>query len=180
MPHCALPVIAAVNGPAIGGGCELALACDMRLAGESATFGLPEVLFGALPGAGDTQRLPRVVGPAAAKEMIMTGRPITAAEARRTDLVSCVVPDDALRDAAMDLALKLADRPRYALTAAKFLVDEGVSGGIDSALRLEATVIDTMASPAERAAEIGRGATTNPVYGRLLGHRNEKADHDDR
>ena len=103
-----VPTIAAVNGFALGGGCEVALACDVRIAAENATFGFPEVGLGILPGMGGTQRLPRLIGPALAKELIFTGRRIGADEARELGLVNRVVPDHELLDTALAWARKLA------------------------------------------------------------------------
>ena len=102
--HLGKPVIAAINGYALGGGCELALACHLRLASERARFGQPEVLLGVLPGYGGTQRLPRLVGRARALEMVLTGTQIDAAEAQRIGLVNRVVPPDRLMDEARRLA----------------------------------------------------------------------------
>ena len=109
------PVIAAVSGYALGGGCELALACDFRIASEGAKFGLPEIKIGAFPGGGGTQRLPRLIGAAKAKEMIFTGDPISAGEALALRLVMKVVPKDKLMEEAKGFAAKLAVLPRLAI-----------------------------------------------------------------
>jgi len=113
------PVIAAVNGYALGGGCELALACDIRIAAEEAKFGFPELNLGLIPGAGGTQRLTRLVGEGKAKELIFTGEPVTAAEAERIGLVNKVVPADKLMDTAKEMALKIASKAPLALMLAK-------------------------------------------------------------
>ena len=105
------PVIAAVNGYALGGGCELALACDIRLASEKAQFGLPEVNIGILPGWGGTQRMARATSPGFAKELIFTGRRVDAAEARATGLANHVYPHDELMDRAVALAEEIATKP---------------------------------------------------------------------
>ncbi len=113
------PVIAAVRGFALGGGCELAMACDMIVAGDDATFGQPEILIGVMPGAGGTQRLTRAIGQARAMELILTGRPIRAAEAEAVGLVTRVVPAEATLDAALELAAQVASMPPLAVLAAK-------------------------------------------------------------
>ena len=113
------PVIAAVRGFALGGGCELAMACDMIVAGDDATFGQPEILIGVMPGAGGTQRLTRAIGQARAMELILTGRPIRAAEAEAAGLVTRVVPAEATLDAALELAAQVASMPPLAVLAAK-------------------------------------------------------------
>ena len=104
-------VIAAVSGYALGGGCELALACDLRIASEKAMFGQPEILLGIIPGGGGTQRLPRLVGPSRAKDMILTGRQVGAEEALRIGLVDEVVPHEQLHERAFALAAELATGP---------------------------------------------------------------------
>ena len=135
----ALPrvVIAAVTGYALGGGCELALACDFRVAGESAKFGQPEILLGIIPGGGGTQRLARLVGAARAKELILTGRQVAAEEAARIGLVDRVVPDAEVLDAAVAWAASFASGPLVAHGLAKRAVDEGLDGPLLDGLRLE-------------------------------------------
>jgi len=120
------PTLAAVTGYALGGGCELALCCDMRVAGESAKLGQPEILLGVIPGAGGTQRLPRLVGPSRAKDLIFTGRHVDAQEAMEIGLVNAVVPDDETYDSALAIAKRLAKGPALALRAAKESVDRGL------------------------------------------------------
>jgi enoyl-CoA hydratase len=125
----ALPrmVIAAVNGYALGGGCELAMACDRRIAGEKAVFGQPEILLGIIPGAGGTQRLPRLVGPARAMEINTTGRMVPADEALRIGLVDRIVPDEEVLDAALAEAAALAK----GAVVAQGLVKRAVYGGLE-------------------------------------------------
>ncbi len=131
------PVIAAVNGFALGGGCELALACDLRLASEKAKFGQPEVTLGIIPGFSGTQRLPRVVGAAKAKELILTGAVIDAAEALRIGLVSRVLPAEELLPACLELARRIAAQPRLAVQYAKAAVNGGLGAGLEAGMALE-------------------------------------------
>jgi enoyl-CoA hydratase len=130
-----VPTIAAVNGFALGGGCEVALACDIRVAAENALFGFPEVGLGILPGMGGTQRLPRLVGPAIAKELIFTGRRIGAEEAREIGLVNRVVPQGEALNAARELAAEIAANGpvavRHAKTAANRALDVDLVSGLE-------------------------------------------------
>jgi len=123
-------VIAAVSGYALGGGCELALACDYRISGERAVFGQPEVLLGIIPGGGGTQRLPRLIGAAKAKEMMITGRQVKADEALRIGLTDELVAGDALHERALALAAEIA---RGAVQA-QAMIKRGVDGGLDNSL----------------------------------------------
>jgi enoyl-CoA hydratase len=131
------PTIAAVTGYALGGGCELALCCDLRIAGDNAKLGQPEVLLGIIPGAGGTQRLPRLIGPSRAKEIIFTGRFVAADEALRIGLVDRVVAPDDVFTAAFELALRLAAGAPYALRAAKEAIDSGLEVDLATGLELE-------------------------------------------
>jgi enoyl-CoA hydratase/carnithine racemase len=132
--------IAAVSGYALGGGCELALAADFRFAGRSAMFGLPEITLGIMPGSGGTQRLPRVVGPARAKELILSGRMVAADEALAIGLANRVVEDADLLDAAVEEALRYARGP-LALRHAKRAVDAALDLPVEAGLELEADLI---------------------------------------
>ena len=140
------PVIAAVSGYALGGGCELALACDFRIASEGARFGLPEIKIGAFPGGGGTQRLPRLIGAAKAKEMIFTGDPISADQALSLGLVVKVVPKDKLTEEAKGLAAKLAILPRLAMEASKRVINKGLEMDLASGLELEACCFGNLAT----------------------------------
>lgn len=130
-------VIAAVSGYALGGGCELALACDYRIAGEKAVFGQPEVLLGIIPGGGGTQRLSRAVGASRAKEMMITGRQVKADEALRIGLADEVVPNDQLPERARALAAEIARGAVVAQGLVKKAVDDGASLPLADALKLE-------------------------------------------
>jgi enoyl-CoA hydratase len=134
------PVLAAVNGYALGGGCELALACHLRIAAETARFGQPEVGLGLIPGAGGTQRLPRVVGRGRALELILSGDMIDAAEAHRIGLVNRVVPAGELRPRVEELAGRLRSKSPLALRRALDAVIAGAECAQDEALRLEASL----------------------------------------
>ena len=131
------PVIAAVSGFALGGGCELAMSCDIIIASETARFGQPEVNIGVIPGSGGTQRLTRVVGKHRAMEMVLTGDFISAAEAERLGLVNRVVPVELLLDEAKSLAKKIAAQPALAIKAAKEAVLKSANTSLDEGLEFE-------------------------------------------
>jgi enoyl-CoA hydratase len=131
------PTIAAINGVALGGGLELALCCDIRIAAASARFGLPEAKLGVIPAAGGTQRLPRIVGEAMAKELIFTSDIIDAATAREIRLVSRVVDDARLMEEALALASRVGDQPPLAIRFAKRSINLGMQVGIDAGLEYE-------------------------------------------
>jgi enoyl-CoA hydratase/carnithine racemase len=132
-----MPTIAAMEGNALGGGLELALACDIRVASERASLGLPEVRLAVTPGAGGTQRLPRAVGVARAKELTLTGRIIDAYEAERIGLVSRVVPKGLARAAADEIAAEIAQRGPLAVREVKRLIDRSVDFDIDDGIAAE-------------------------------------------
>ncbi len=134
------PVIAAVNGFALGGGCELALACDIRIAADKAKFGQPEVTLGITPGFGGTQRLPRLIGKGRAKELLYTGDMIDAAEAYRLGLVNKVVAPGELMEAARAIALKIMSRGQFAVQMCKAAVNEGLDTDLDTGVAYEAEV----------------------------------------
>jgi enoyl-CoA hydratase/carnithine racemase len=131
------PVVAAVNGYALGGGCELALCADIRIAADNATFGQPEILLGIIPGLGGTQRLSRLVGPSRAKDLIFTGRFVKADEALSIGLVDKVVPAEEVYAEAVSWASQFARGASYALRAAKEVIDRGLEVDLDTGLELE-------------------------------------------
>jgi enoyl-CoA hydratase len=133
-----IPTIAAVNGYALGGGCEVALACDVRIAAENATFGFPEVGLGILPGMGGTQRLPRLIGPALAKELIFTGRRIGAGEAREIGLVNRVVAEGEALNVARELAAEISANAPLAVRHAKSAANRSLDVDLVSGLEYEA------------------------------------------
>lgn len=133
------PTIAAVAGVALGGGCELALACDFRVAGATSRFGQPEILLGIIPGGGGTQRLARLVGSARAKDIIFSGRTVDAQEALAIGLADRVVEPEAVLDEALAWAATFASGPRHALALAKAAIDDGLSQSLDEGLRIEQT-----------------------------------------
>jgi enoyl-CoA hydratase len=132
------PVIAAINGYALGGGCELAMACDIRIASEKALFGQPEVKLGIIPGFAGTQRLARLVGKGKAKEIIFTGEMLDAAEAGRIGLVNKVVPADQLMESCREMASIIAQRSRSAIRISKEAIDNGLEMDMTRAERYEA------------------------------------------
>lgn len=147
-----IPVIAAVNGYALGGGLELALACNIRIASQKAQFGAPEVKLGIIPGDGGTQRLPRLVGLGRAMELVLTGDFIDAAEAYRIGLVNRVVPPEKLMEDVMELAKKIASRPPLAIKYAKEAVNRSQEGDTASGYALE-SYLHALACTTEDKAE---------------------------
>jgi enoyl-CoA hydratase len=145
-------VIAAVNGYALGGGCELALACDIRMASENARFGFPEVKLGLMPGYGGTQLLPRLMGPGRAKYIMLTGEMLTAAEAYRFGLVEKVCESEDLIEEVKALAKKIATNGPFAIKACKRAINRGMDLPLDDALRLELEEYDKV-SHSEDAEE---------------------------
>jgi enoyl-CoA hydratase/carnithine racemase len=131
------PVVAAITGYALGGGLELALCADFRVAGESARVGQPEILLGVIPGGGGTQRLPRLIGPARAKDLIFTGRHMPAGEALAIGLADQVVPDAEVYQAAREMVARYATGPALALRAAKQAVDKGLEVDLATGLEIE-------------------------------------------
>jgi enoyl-CoA hydratase/carnithine racemase len=146
------PTVAAVTGYALGGGLELALCCDRRVAGDNAKVGQPEILLGIIPGAGGTQRLSRLVGPSKAKDIVYTGRFVEAAEALAMGLVDEVVAPDDVYAAARRWAEQFASGPARALAAAKVAIDGGLDGDLASGLRLETQVFAALFATEDQKA----------------------------
>jgi enoyl-CoA hydratase len=144
------PVIAAVTGYALGGGCELALAADFRVSAENARWGQPEILLGIIPGMGGTQRLPRLIGPAQAKDLIFSGRMIDAGEALGVGLVDTVVPAEDVYSTAVQMAASYAKGPALALRAAKVAIDGGLDTDLGNGLRLESQLFASIFATADR------------------------------
>ncbi|MEP6638025.1 MAG: enoyl-CoA hydratase-related protein [Chloroflexota bacterium] len=146
-----LPLIAAVRGVALGGGCELAMACDMIVAAEDATFGQPEIRLGVMPGAGGTQRLTRAIGKARAMELILTGRTMTAYEAEHYGLLTKVVPTEATVDAALELAGRIATMPPLAVRAAKAAILDAAERPLGEGLAREREAFFRLFDTADQA-----------------------------
>jgi len=138
------PTIAAVSGFALGGGCELAMMCDIMIASESAKFGQPEITLGVIPGCGGTQRLIRAIGKSKAMELVLTGRMIDAAQAERDGLVCKVVPNDKLLDTALEMANKIASFSRPAVAMAKETVNSAYELNLAEGLRFERRIFHSM------------------------------------
>ncbi len=134
---CSKPIVAAVNGYALGGGCELAMHCDLIVAGENASFGQPEIRVGIMPGAGGTQRLTRAVGKFQAMKMLLTGKSISGREAWTMGLASEVVADEGVQQTALDLAISIAAMPPLAVMQIKEVVRAGQDAPLETALMLE-------------------------------------------
>jgi enoyl-CoA hydratase/carnithine racemase len=145
------PVVAAVNGYALGGGCELAMCADIRIAAEDAVLGQPEILLGIIPGAGGTQRLTRLVGPAKAKDLIFTGRFVQAQEALAIGLVDRVVPADQVYAESVSWAGQFAKAATYALRAAKESVDRGLEVDLETGLEIERQQFAALFATEDRA-----------------------------
>lgn len=144
------PVIAAVSGFALGGGCELAMMCDFIIAAENARFGQPEIKLGIIPGAGGTQRLPRAVGKAKAMDMALTGRMMDATEAERAGLVSRVVPLDKLMEETLGAALMICDYSQVAVMAAKESVNRAFEGGLTDGVMFERRLFHALFATADQ------------------------------
>ncbi|WP_245632675.1 enoyl-CoA hydratase/isomerase family protein [Edaphobacter aggregans] len=148
---CGKPVIALINGFALGGGCELALACTMRISSDTAKLGQPEAKLGLIPGYGGTQRLPRLVGQSAALKLLLTGQIINAGEALRIGLVDEVVPADRLLDRGRELASSILAMAPLAVAACLEAVYKGADRDLDAALRLEGEIFGRLCGTADKA-----------------------------
>jgi len=149
------PVIAAINGFALGGGCELAMACDFRICSDKSKFGQPEVGLGVTPGFGGTQRLPRIVGTGMAKQLLYSGDVIEADEALRIGLVNAVVEADALMDYVWKLATRIASRGQISVRLCKVAVNEGMQTDIDRAMTIEADLFGICFATADQKEGMG-------------------------
>jgi enoyl-CoA hydratase/carnithine racemase len=145
------PTVAAITGYALGGGCEVALACDFRIAADDARLGQPEILLGIIPGAGGTQRLARLVGPAKAKDLVFSGRFVKADEALAIGLVDAVVPAAEVYDTARSMMARYVGGPAYALRAAKEAIDRGLELDLESGLEIERTLFAGTFATKDRA-----------------------------
>ena len=156
------PTIAAINGVAFGGGLELCLACDLRLAAATATLGLTETRLGIIPGAGGTQRLARLCGPAVAKELIFTGRRLSAEAARATGIVGAVTPPEGLLPAALALGEEIAGAAPLAVRQAKLAIDEGLGRPLAEGLGIERGAYEVVLESADRDEGLASFAEKRP------------------
>ena len=163
-------VIAAVSGYALGGGCELALACDYRIVSERAVFGQPEVLLGIIPGGGGTQRLPRLVGRSRAKEMMITGRQVKAEEALRIGLADELVAGDELMERALTLAAGVANGAVQAQALIKRAVDEGIESDLTSGLALELDLFEAVFHTQDSQIGVKSFLESGPGNASFTGH----------
>ena len=163
------PTVAAVTGAAFGGGMELALCCDRRVVDEKAKLGQPEILLGIIPGAGGTQRLARLVGPAVAKDLCLTGRTLTAAEALDLRAVEEVVPHGTATDRALEWARQFVGGPRLALRAAKVAVDRGIEVDLPTGLSIERAVFAALFATEDREIGMQSFIDNGPGTARFVG-----------
>ena len=163
------PVVAAVAGYALGGGCELTLCADRRIAADTARLGQPEILLGVIPGAGGTQRLARLVGPSKAKDLCFTGRFVKADEALQIGLVDEVVPAGEEYDAARRWAEQYANGPLYALRAAKEAIDQGLSVDLDTGLAIEAQKFASLFATEDRTIGMQSFIENGPGKAQFVG-----------
>jgi len=163
------PVVAAINGYALGGGCELALAADIRIAAEDATLGQPEILLGIIPGAGGTQRLSRLVGPSRAKDLIFTGRFVKADEALAIGLVDRVVPADQVYSEAVAWAAQFAKGASYALRAAKDAIDRGLETDLETGLEIERQQFSALFATEDRTIGMNSFKESGPGKAEFVG-----------
>jgi enoyl-CoA hydratase/carnithine racemase len=164
-----MPVIAAVTGYALGGGCELALTADFRISADDAKWGQPEILLGIIPGAGGTQRLPRLIGPSRAKDLVYTGRFVPADEALDIGLVDLVVPAAEVYSTALAMAAKFAKGPALALATAKAAIDGGLDVDLATVLRLESQLFASLFATEDRATGMASFIEHGPGKARFAG-----------
>ena len=169
------PIVAAIDGYCLGGGLEIALACDLRVATPRSTFGLPEVRWGIIPGQGGTQRLPRTVPLGVALEMVLTGRPVSARRAHEVGLVNRLVPPSRLLAEARRLALDIAEKPPEAIRRARAAVREGLGLPLEEALRLEQRLADPLRDPQKFSIGRPRPSSRGPKAARS-GRRASRAE----
>lgn len=163
------PTVAAITGYALGGGCELALCCDVRFAADNATLGQPEILLGIIPGAGGTQRLSRLVGPSKAKDLIFTGRFVKADEALQIGLVDRVVPAEQVYDEAVAWAKQFAGAASYALRAAKTSVDRGLEVDMVTGLDIESQQFASLFATRDRSVGMDSFVANGPGKAEFVG-----------
>ena len=164
------PTVAAITGYALGGGCELTLCCDFRVAGENAKLGQPEILLGIIPGAGGTQRLARLVGSSRAKDIIFTGRLVSAEEALRIGLVDEVVPPDEVYAAARRRVERYVGGPAYAIRAAKEAIDRGLEVDLATGLEIERMQFAGLFATRDRDLGMGSFVEHGPGKAQFEGH----------
>ncbi|ROR89923.1 enoyl-CoA hydratase/isomerase family protein [Nocardioides aurantiacus] len=163
------PVVAAITGYALGGGCELALCADVRFAADDAVLGQPEVLLGIIPGAGGTQRLSRLVGPSKAKDIIFTGRFVKADEALAIGLVDRLLPKEKVYEEAHAWAAQFANAASYALRAAKEAIDRGLEVDLETGLEIERQQFAALFATEDRALGMGSFVENGPGKARFVG-----------
>jgi enoyl-CoA hydratase/carnithine racemase len=169
MAACRTPLVAAVSGYALGGGCELALCADLRIAAVDATLGQPEIKLGVIPGAGGTQRLARLVGPSRAKDLVLTGRFVGAAEALAIGLVDRVVPADKVVATASAWAQQFVGGPSVALRAAKECIDSGLDTDLVSGLELERSRFAALFATQDRTIGMTSFVERGPGHAEFVG-----------
>jgi enoyl-CoA hydratase/carnithine racemase len=163
------PVIAALTGYALGGGCELALCADVRIAADNVRMGQPEILLGIIPGGGGTQRLPRLVGPSVAKDLIFTGRIVSANEALAIGLVNRLVPAGEVYDAAIAWAKQFAEGPKIALSMAKEAIDIGLETSLESGLEIESKRFAALFDTEDRVIGMSSFRAEGPGKAKFVG-----------
>lgn len=162
--------IAAINGYALGGGCELAMTCDFRVVADNAQMGQPEILLGVIPGAGGTQRLPRLVGPARAKDIVFTGRMIACVEALSIGLADKIVPADETYKTAVEMAAQFARGPTVALRAAKMAINRGLEMDLGDGLAFEREVFVNLFATDDQKIGMKSFLESGPGKAEFVGH----------